>query len=128
MVAPPRFFLENISDGIATDRNQLNNDVSTLVTPTRSGLENEIIDFNISGDMRSHQLIKSAQDDEKTQSSNSDQQIVPSIKVSRLERTVDSICKMQIEFPCQANACVIEKLQKDLNFNKKSSELYHRLV
>ena len=53
---------------------------------------------------------------------------ITSIKVSRLERTVDSICKMQIEFPCQANACVIEKLQKDLNFNKKSSELYHRLV
>ena len=52
MVAPPRFFLENVSDIVATDHDQLNNDVPTMVTlPTRSGPENEIIDFNISGDV-----------------------------------------------------------------------------
>ena len=61
---------------------------------------------------------------ETMQSPNSDQQIIPSIKVSYLERTVGSIRKMQIEFPCQANACVIEKLQRDLKFNKKKVKNY----
>ena len=46
MVGPPRFFLENVPDGIATDRDQLSNDVPNMVTPpARSGLENEIIDL-----------------------------------------------------------------------------------
>ena len=90
-----------------------------MTPPTRSGPENEIIDFNISGDIRSHQQVNSAQDDETMQSPNTDQQITPSIKVSRLERTVDSIRKMQIEFPCQVNACLTEKLQRDLKFNKR---------
>ena len=58
------------------------------------------------------------------QSPNSDQQIILSIKVSHLERTVDSIRKMQTEFPCHANACVIEKLQGDLKFNKKKVKNY----
>ena len=54
-----------ISDGPIRDRDQLNNEVPTMVTsPTGSGLKNEIIDFNISGDIRSHQSINSAQDDE----------------------------------------------------------------
>ena len=44
MMTIPRFFLENVSYGIATDRDQLRNDVLTMVTPpARSGLENEII-------------------------------------------------------------------------------------
>ena len=73
-----------------------------MVTSTRSGQKNEIIDFNISGGIKSHQPANSDQDDEKMQSPNSDQQITPSIKTSRLKCTVDSICKMQIEFPCQA--------------------------
>ena len=65
MATPPRFFLENVSDGIATDRDQSNNDVPTMVTPpTTSGLEDEIIDFNISGDIWSHQPVKSVQDDD----------------------------------------------------------------
>ena len=50
--------------------------------------------------------------------------ITPSIKVSHLERTVDSIRKMQIEFPCQVNACVIEKLQRNLKVNKKQAVNY----
>lgn len=51
-----------------------------MVAPsTRSGLENEIIDLNISVNIRSHQLVNSAQDDETMQSPNSDQQILPSI-------------------------------------------------
>ena len=67
MVAPPRFFLENVSDGIATYSDQLNNDVSTMVTsPTRSGLQNEIIDFYISGNIRSHQPVNSAKGDGPT--------------------------------------------------------------
>ena len=48
-------------------------------------------------------------------SPNSDQQITSSLILSRLER------KMQIEFSCQVNACVIEKLQRDVNFNKKKA-------
>ena len=95
----PRFFLENVSDGIATDRDQLNNDVTTVVAPTtRSGPENEIIDFNITVDTRRHQLVNSVQDDQTMKSPNSNQQITRSIKVSHLERTVDSIRKMQVEF------------------------------
>ena len=31
---------------------------------------------------------------------------------------------MQTEFPCHANACVIEKLQGDLKFNKKKVKNY----
>ena len=63
MVAPPRFFLENVSDRVATDCDELNYDVPTMVTfPTRSGPENEIIDFNISGDVRSHQSVNTPQD------------------------------------------------------------------
>ena len=65
-----------------------------VTSPTRSGQENEIIDFNISGDIKSLQPANSDQDDEKMQSPNSNQQITPSIKTSRLKRTVDSICKM----------------------------------
>ena len=46
MVGPPRFFLENVPDGVATDRDQLSNDVPNMVTPpARSGLENVIIDL-----------------------------------------------------------------------------------
>ena len=30
----------------------------------------------------------------------------------------------QIEFLCQVNACVIEKLQRDLRFNKKKAVNY----
>ena len=99
LVVLPRFFLENVSDGIATDRDQLNNDVTTVVAPTtRSGPENEIIDFNITVDTRRHQLVNSVQDDQTMKSPNSNQQITRSIKVSHLERTVDSIRKMQVEF------------------------------
>ena len=58
------------------------------------------------------------------QSPNSDQQTTPSIKVSSLKRTVDSIRKMQFEFPCQVNTCVIEKPQKDLKFNKRKAVNY----
>ena len=99
LVVLPRFFPENVSDGIATDRDKLNNDVPAVVAPTtRSGLENEIIDFNISVDTRRHQLVNSAQADQTMKSPNSNQQITRSIKLSNLERTVDSIRKMQVEF------------------------------
>lgn len=70
----------DVQNGIGTDRDQLNNGVPSMVTPpARSSLENEITDFGISGDTRSHQLVNSAQDDETMQSPNSDQQIPPSI-------------------------------------------------
>ena len=73
----------DVQNGIAADRDQLNNGVPSIVTPpARSSLENEITDFNISADTRSHQLVNSAQDDETMQSPNSNQQILPSIKVS----------------------------------------------
>ena len=58
------------------------------------------------------------------QSPNSDQQITPSIEVSYLERRVESKCQMHIQYPCQVNACVIEKLQRDLKFNKTKAVNY----
>ena len=59
-----------------------------MVAPARSGLENETIDFNVSGDIRSLQPVNSAQENETMQSPYSDQQITRSIAVSCLERTI----------------------------------------
>ena len=126
MMTIPRFFLENVSYGIATDRDQLRNDVLTMVTtPARSGLKNEIIAprekcpylqlfwfafFRIrteygeilrispySVQMRENTVQNNSEYwvfsgpyfsvfGLNTESPNSDQQIIPSIKVSRLER------------------------------------------